>query len=79
MTLKEAKKEAIDKTKTHRYCYLSISKQTEIGWYTELNATQRTVFLVNKDGSLELYNSEFARNYQRQYLSNVRLSKSEWR
>lgn len=73
MTLKEAKKEAIDQAKIHRYYYLTISKQTEIGWYAERNATQRTVFLVNRDGSLELHNSDFARNYQRQYLPNIKL------
>ena len=70
MTLKEAKKEAI--AQGDRYFYLTISKQTEIGWYVERTATQRTVFLVHKDGSLELHNSDFARNYQRQHLPNVR-------
>lgn len=73
MNLKEAKKEAIDKVKIYGRCYLTISKQTEIGWYTEQNATQRTVFFVHRNGSLELHNSDFARNYQRQYLPKVRM------
>lgn len=75
MTLKEAKKAARDKAKIYRLAYLTISKQTEIGWYAEQSATQRTVFIVWRDGSLELYNSDFARNYQRQYLPNIRLRK----
>lgn len=72
MTLKEAKKEAIA---SKRWCYLTISKQTEIGWYVERQPTQRTVFWVNRDGALHLHRSDFARNYQRQNLPNVRLKK----
>lgn len=74
MTLKEARKEARDKAKIYGYYYLSISKQTEIGWYTEQNATQRTVFFVYKDGRLKVYNSDFARNYYRQHLSDAKLA-----
>lgn len=77
LTLKEARKEARDRARIYGYCYLSISKQTEIGWYTEHNATQRTVFFVHKDGSLELHNSDLARNYHRQYLSNIKLRKQQ--
>ena len=73
MTLKGAKKEAIEKSKSYGYRFLTISKQQEIGWYAERYPTQRTVFWVNRDGSLELYSSDFARNYQRQYLPNIRL------
>lgn len=72
LTLKEAKKEAINKASTYGY-YLTISKQTEIGWYAERDATQRTVFHVNRDGSLKLHNSDFGRNYQRQFLPNIRI------
>lgn len=75
MTLKEAKKEAINEANKYGHFYLTISKQTEIGWYAERQATQRTVFWVNRDGSLELYGSDFARNYQRQHLPNVRFVK----
>lgn len=74
MTLKEARKEARETAKIYGYGYLSISKQTEIGWYAEQNATQRTVFFVYKDGRLKLFNSEFARNYYRQYLSDTKLA-----
>lgn len=73
LTLKEAKKAAIDKARTYGHYCLTISKQKEIGWLTERNATQRTVFWVNRNGSLKLYNSDFARNYQRQYLPNIRM------
>lgn len=76
MTLKDAKKEAIDKARSYRYSFLTISKQKEIGWYAESKATQCTVFWVNRDGSLELYGSDFARNYQRQYLPNIKLKKT---
>lgn len=72
LTLKEAKKEAIA---SKRWCYLTISKQTEIGWYVEYQPTQRTVFWVYRDGALQLHRSDFARNYQRQHLPNVRLKK----
>lgn len=75
MTLKEAKKKAVCEARKYGYCYLTISKQTEVGWYVERWATQRTVFWVNRDGTLELHGSDFARNYQRQNLSNVRLKK----
>lgn len=74
MTLKEAKKEAINEAKKYGYFYLTISKQTEIGWYTERVATQRTVFFVHKDGRMELHNSDFARNYQRTHLPNIKLT-----
>lgn len=77
MTLKEAKKEAINTSiKMKRgYSYLTISKQKEIGWYSESKPTQRTVFWVNKNGSLKLYDSDFARNYQRKYFPNIKLVK----
>lgn len=76
MTLKEAKKGAISEARNHgRYVYLTISKQTEIGWYVEWEATQRTVFLVYKDGSLELHCTDFARNYQREHFPNIKMAK----
>ena len=73
MTLKEAKKEAVLLANKGKHPYLAISKQTEIGWYVETAPTQRAVFWVNKDGSLELHQTDFARNYYRQHLRNVRI------
>lgn len=75
MTLKEAKKDAINFAHKYSYAYLTISKQKEIGWYVEKNPTQRSVFFVTKDGCMELRNTDFARNYQRQYLPNIKLKK----
>lgn len=73
MTLKEAKKEAINKAKIYGMYYLTISKQKEIGWYSERTPTQRSVFFVYKDGRLNLHDSEFAQNYQRAYLPKIKL------
>lgn len=73
MTLKEARKEAI--ARKRRYLFLTISKQSEIGWYVEDQPTQRTVFVIHKNGDLMLYNSDFARNFQKSSLPKVRLAK----
>lgn len=78
MTLKEAKKEARKFAQQRNYAYLTISKQTEVGWYPSFEHTQRSVFFVHKDGTMDLLNSEFARNYQRQYLPNVRCKIQRW-
>ena len=76
MTLKEVRKEAVNGEEKHRSLFHTISKQKEIGWYVETKASQRTVFMIHKNGSLSLFNSDFARNYQRQYLPNIRLIKA---
>lgn len=73
MTLKEAKKVAVAEARHRGYVYLAISKQSEIGWYIEQQPTQRAVFFVMKDGTMALRKTDFARNYQRQYLPNIRI------
>lgn len=72
MTFKEARKNARELAK-HRYAYLIISKQQEIGWYADTAISDRAVYFVNKDGSLELLSSTFAINYHRQYMKNLKL------
>lgn len=83
MTFKEARAEA---RKKPNGAAIGVYEQESRGWFVEepsygkwCGYHPRAVFHVNKDGSLQVVNSTFAKNYQKKYFANMQKKLDKWR